>query len=331
MCVIVFKPAGAECPSLDCLESCWDSNPDGAGLAVSEGKKVFLQKGFMSFSKLKEYYTENGFKDRVDQAILFHFRIGTHGKKDAGNTHPFPVSQSPDTLRALTGRHNILVAHNGIFQNKVTLPDVSDTGQFLADCAAAGGDPVDFWNKNKTVTGWSRMAVLKPGGRYTLLGDWHCDKDCGCFFSNGSWKMKKVYVTSSSVGRTGGVARDDFWDNRYDFDDRADYYGGSYRNGKKYGKDKHAGKDKATESFLPNPDGLTESEWEARMMAAIDRLGVPESAKGGSAASDGKKQDSVGGNAGGVAGGVAVVKTKVLVPVVSTLWEKAAPKDTPVE
>ena len=67
------------------------------------------------------------------------------------------------------------------------------------------------------------------------------------------------------------------------------------------------------------------------MMAAIDRLGMPESAKGGSAASDGKKQDSVGGNAGGVAGGVAVVKTKVLVPVVSTLWEKEAPKDTPVE
>lgn len=199
MCVIVFKPAGAECPTMDVLESCWTTNPDGAGMAVSEKNSVFMRKGFMKFSELADFCKNNKVSSRTGQAIMFHFRIGTHGLKDAGNTHPFPISADPVMLRQLTGRHDCVVAHNGIFSNTVTLPKVSDTGQFIADCAGEGGDPVDYWNKHPAVHGWSRLLVMRSQNRYTLLGDWHCKTDSPCMFSNLNWKVKE-YVKPTGAG-----------------------------------------------------------------------------------------------------------------------------------
>lgn len=189
MCVIVFKPAGAETPPIATLKKCWDSNPDGAGVSVSGESAVFLRKGFMTFEDLLTFYSKYRLDKRIRQAIVFHFRIGTHGAKDAGNTHPFPVSGDPAILRALEGNYPKVVAHNGIFKSVPVLPEVSDTGQFLADCAtASNGDPIEHWNKNPLTTNFSRMIVLSPGGRYTLLGTWHCDKEAsGCFFSNLTW------------------------------------------------------------------------------------------------------------------------------------------------
>lgn len=199
MCVIVFKPAGAECPTMDTLESCWTANPDGAGIAVSERGSVFMRKGFMKFSELADFCARNKVASRVGQAVMFHFRIGTHGLKDAGNTHPFPISASPAALRQLTGRHPVIVAHNGVFSNIVTLPEVSDTGQFAADCAGDGGDPVEYWNKHPQIRGWSRLFIMRPQNRYTLLGDWHCERDSPCVFSNLNWKVKK-YEAPTGAG-----------------------------------------------------------------------------------------------------------------------------------
>jgi hypothetical protein len=109
-------------------------------------------------------------------------------------------------------------AHNGIFSNKVTLPDVSDTGQFMADCAKAGGDPVKFWDANRSVTGWSRLVVLKPCNEYVLRGDWHCVEGSGCLFSNIGWKRYIApAVKHTAVGFHGTYGGDeleyqDWWD-----------------------------------------------------------------------------------------------------------------------
>ena len=214
MCVAILKPAGAECPSMSVLKDCWDANKDGAGVAVSEKDSVFICKGFMKFADFESWFHKAKLGKRVGQAIVFHFRIGTHGCKDGGNTHPFPVSDKPKVLRQLTGRFSMAVAHNGIFSNKVTLPDVSDTGQFLADCAAAGGDPLKFWDDNKNVTGWSRLVVLKPGNAYALRGDWHCVEGSGCLFSNLGWKR---YVPVTPVKSTVG------FHGRYGECDESDY------------------------------------------------------------------------------------------------------------
>lgn len=206
MCVAVLKPAGAECPAMSVLKECWDANHDGAGVAVSEKRSVFIRKGFMKFTEFERWFERENIARRVSQAIVFHFRIGTHGEKDAGNTHPFPVSQDPDVLRRLCGRYREAVAHNGVFHNTITLKGVSDTGQFMADCAKEGGDPVKFWDTHKSVTGWSRLVVLKPNNRYELRGDWHSVEGSGCFFSNVSWRNRNVYTprTDSRAFGTGG-------------------------------------------------------------------------------------------------------------------------------
>lgn len=201
MCVIIFKPAGAELPPFSVLSDCWTSNPDGAGLAVSGAKDVYVRKGFMKLKDLQEFYETKELRKRVAQAMIFHFRIGTHGLKDAGNTHPFPVSPNPATLRKLESRYLTAVAHNGVFNLKVTLPDVSDTGQFLANCFLDRKTPEEYWKANPTLRGWSRLVVLRSDNRYTLLGDWHCEADDGCFYSNLSWKRSKY--ASRWAGRTG--------------------------------------------------------------------------------------------------------------------------------
>lgn len=191
MCVIVFKPAGADIPPLKTLAECWAKNPDGAGIAVSGRTTVQVRKGFMKFKQLEDFYYSEKLAERVRAAMVFHFRIGTHGLKDAGNTHPFPVSNRVNVLRSLSGNYPCAVAHNGIFTNKAKtekLPKVSDTGQFLADCCVRrGGNVEKFWNDNPDVVGWSKLVILRPENRYTLLGSWSLMDNCGCFFSNMYW------------------------------------------------------------------------------------------------------------------------------------------------
>ena len=191
MCVAVFKPAGAETPSLHILKECWDKNPDGAGVAVSERQTVYYRKGFMKFSELEDFYYANNLPGRIGQAMVFHFRIGTHGNKDSGNTHPFCMSDDPVILRTLTGRVSLVVAHNGIFRTEPKLPKISDTGQFIVDAVnGSGGDPVAHWNAHPDAVGWSKMVVLYPANRFKLLGSWSVESSdsCGCLFSNLTWK-----------------------------------------------------------------------------------------------------------------------------------------------
>jgi hypothetical protein len=300
MCVIVFKPAGAECPTMDVLESCWTANPDGAGIAVSEKSSVFMRKGFMKFSELANFCTENKVAGRVGQAIMFHFRIGTHGLKDAGNTHPFPISADPATLRQLTGRHAEVVAHNGVFSNVVTLPEVSDTGQFMADCAGEGGDPVDYWNKHPTIRGWSRLFIMRPRNRYILLGDWHCSADSPCMFSNLNWKVKK-YVAPTGAdcgfyegGGYGGYGYGDGYGKSVDYEDFCDRQGGEARAKGWWHGHKKTGQDiKRMTAVVTNGGGLatawvggvgirrlkceTYMEWHRRVVFAEEALAVSKS------------------------------------------------------
>ena len=202
MCVAIMKPAGVKAPTLEILRACWDANPDGAGVAVSERNAVRVHKGFMTFADFEKFYTESGLENKTGQAMLLHFRIGTHGPKDAGNTHPFPVSADPVVLRSVTGRYPMAIVHNGIFNNDIdkNLAMLSDTGQFLVDCSRAGKHPEAFWNANPKTTGWSRMAVLEPHNVFTLLGEWKVDteKSGCCYYSNLTWKFRIHRASSAS-------------------------------------------------------------------------------------------------------------------------------------
>jgi hypothetical protein len=214
MCVAVFKPAGADTPTLEILRKCWDANPDGAGVAISEKNHVYLKKGFMEFKALEKFYKRNRLKDGIDRAMVFHFRIGTHGPKDAGNTHPFPVTDNPDILRGTEGRFKQIAAHNGIMSNTIENPEskISDTGQFLVNCFRAGGDPVKYWQANPKEVGGGKLVVLKPGNRFTLLGSWQAETEVGggCFYSNLTWKWRCSSFTGFKSSATSPVSVHDW-------------------------------------------------------------------------------------------------------------------------
>jgi len=195
MCVIIVKPAGVKMPSLTVLEKMWNCNRDGAGLAISNKRNVTIDKGFMNFESLKDYYERKQLASMTYKLVVVHFRIGTHGLKDGGNTHPFPLAGTPEQIRQLELTANEAIFHNGVFSLDVTEKHVSDTGQFIIDAAKKGEGAciLSHWDTEKQTVGWSKLCVVRPAGCYDLRGAWsYSDQAEGCLVSNTGWTAAHV-------------------------------------------------------------------------------------------------------------------------------------------
>tara|TARA_B100000925_G_scaffold291820_1_gene281613 strand:+ start:1985 stop:3106 length:1122 start_codon:yes stop_codon:yes gene_type:complete len=118
MCIIANVPVGTTIDK-PTLETMWQHNSDGAGIAwIDEGKvRVFKTMKLKPF--LKKF--EEVQKTYGDSDILVHMRIATHGSVCMDNNHPFNV----DT--------QTVFAHNGILPQQFHPPakrDISDTRYF---------------------------------------------------------------------------------------------------------------------------------------------------------------------------------------------------------
>ena len=136
MCIIVAKNKGVKLPSRATLRECFKNNKDGAGLMYVKNGKVIIDKGFMTFEDLnrKIKSLKREFKsDLTNKAIVFHFRIGTHGQNDKATTHPFPISNKFEDLRATHFETDIAMAHNGIRSAYNYDKILSDTQSFIKD------------------------------------------------------------------------------------------------------------------------------------------------------------------------------------------------------
>ena len=131
MCVIVAKPAGIELPNIQTLMDCFDTNSDGAGFMIANGKYVEIRKGFMKFDDFIDALEKYG--DVTERSVVMHFRIKTHGEIKPGLCHPFPIT---DDLKKLSATHitsRVAVAHNGIISGMSTNKDKSDTMAYIAE------------------------------------------------------------------------------------------------------------------------------------------------------------------------------------------------------
>lgn len=213
MCVAIVKPAGVDMLPIETLRKCWDANPDGAGFAVSGDSSVRIAKGFMKFEEFAAAYAGlSALEGIAGRAVLIHFRIGTHGNKDAGNTHPFPVHADPSVLRRTEGEYAEAVAHNGVITNAISVAEVSDTGQFIINASAVPGGVLAHWSASKAAVGNSKLALLSPGNRIQIRGSWSLDEDCGCLFSNLFWKYRAAANGAGGTGWRGRWAMEDCWD-----------------------------------------------------------------------------------------------------------------------
>lgn len=190
MCIIVAKPAGVQCPSLETLETCFNSNPDGAGLMFPDGDQVRIIKGFMAWDEFSS--TLKALGDVTNTGLVMHFRITTHGGTRPECCHPFPLTDDDTALRALDTRAAVGVAHNGVIHGQATDATTSDTMAYIRDVLAPlqhmAGDLLandDAMTVVESTIG-SKLAFLEPDGAITTVGDFI--EENGVFYSNSSFK-----------------------------------------------------------------------------------------------------------------------------------------------
>ena len=193
MCVICIKPAGVELPDTYARASMWLANPDGAGLMYAYRGKVWIEKGFMTWTAMEERLARLALRmDLSAIPVVLHYRITTHGGTCPENTHPFPVCARARTLHALRTCTDLGLAHNGIINAVKPRPGFSDTAEYVATRLARL--PRDFTTNAETLAkitgeiGWSRLALLDGRGHITRVGaGWM--QESGCWYSNSYWRV----------------------------------------------------------------------------------------------------------------------------------------------
>lgn len=186
MCVIATSYKGFDVPANPVMKEMYDYNPDGAGFAYALNKRVYIEKGFMSYedfmkalNSLQEKIKENYNKTLKDISIMFHFRIGTHGPNSPQLTHPFPIGHTKKHFDALDLYTDVVMAHNGVIKSVTPNTDWSDTTQYVKDVLY----PMYLHDKqffksehlrrliHNTING-SRFVFLDKNGEFTYVGEW---------------------------------------------------------------------------------------------------------------------------------------------------------------
>lgn len=188
MCIICVKPTGVQMPDMETVNTCWYGNPDGAGIAYWQpgDTAITLDKGFMKLKRLKKRLMELNLGE--DALAILHFRYATHGATDQGATHPFPLSNKIEALRAISGQFPSAIAHNGVFGGMPCHSVLSDSQKFIAKILANSAivDNLDNPAIVALIEGYcgssSKLAILKPG-KLILVGEY--EKDQGLLYSNG--------------------------------------------------------------------------------------------------------------------------------------------------
>lgn len=80
MCVIIYVPKGVELPSIDELRAAYTRNHDGCGF-VSETDH-YKSLHFSTFMRRLS-------KRKINENVIIHFRLATHGSVKVKNCHPF--------------------------------------------------------------------------------------------------------------------------------------------------------------------------------------------------------------------------------------------------
>lgn len=226
MCIILSCAAGVR-PATSTIEECFYMNPDGAGLMYPDGGLVQIRKGFMDL----DTYLAAIADVPEDVPLVLHMRIGTGGGNTPGLTHPFPVVDSLDMIRATNSSVPLAVAHNGVLRDyqAAVKPGVSDTVAYVRDVALylandaevrrCGGLAVSRLAADmlRDSSQGSRLAIMDGHGNVRLTGAGWEDVQPGIHASNDSWRpFEPVYRCGSYAY---GWDSPDRWPDWEDLDD----------------------------------------------------------------------------------------------------------------
>lgn len=161
MCLAIAKPAQAVIP-IEHLEAGYEGNPHGCGFCYPEGGKVVVVKGLLKFSEFFKLYQE---KEHLP--MLIHFRVSTHGKPSQLNCHPFSI---------LGGQYALI--HNGVIAISLSLPELSDTGNFaklvmepMLKAGIALDKPAFVFLVQQSIGSHNKVCVMDAKGRIFIYNE----------------------------------------------------------------------------------------------------------------------------------------------------------------
>jgi predicted glutamine amidotransferase len=202
MCILVYTKGKRRLTQSE-FNNCWDSNPEGFGMAWREtirGHKVIrYAKGFMRwYDALKAYERMQHFDDMV-----LHFRIATAGGVCKDLTHPFLISGSSPIMLDYTGQIPVLF-HNGcvsdwykkaatvIHSSARPIVGLMSDSRYMALAISrlrTMNEKIKFLEKD-----WSKYIIYTPTETH-MVGTFNEEKDA--FFSNYGFRSYYHYGTSS--------------------------------------------------------------------------------------------------------------------------------------
>lgn len=198
MCIIVAKPSGIEFPNVETMENCFLYNNDGAGYMYNDKNTVHIVKGFMHIDNFLKHYKKIISSYDKSVPFVFHFRIGTHGKKRHYSTcHPFPVSNDYKIISAKNSTCDYGLAHNGIIGTIDFQSKYSDTMEFVKNILYPLYCKYPSIEDNKEIIGnilgnHNKLAIMDKTGNIETFGEFINDK--GILYSNASYKYLDAYA-----------------------------------------------------------------------------------------------------------------------------------------
>lgn len=197
MCIIAIKPENKKMFSNQVIKTMFTNNPDGAGFMYYDKRthKVVIKKGFMTYLSLIKELNKH---DLTKTNVILHFRIGTSGRNDKMNCHPYPVyEQNSEYCRT-----DIAVAHNGVLHNYIPYRNstINDTQLFILEVLRnldknfLKDDDKKFLIEE--LIGANKLAFLDKDNKITLIGKGFIE-DNGYIYSNNSYKEERRVKTTS--------------------------------------------------------------------------------------------------------------------------------------
>ena len=216
MCIIAYKPVGESFPTKKQFRAMFANNADGCGYMFADGERVQIRKGFMEYEDFKKSFNRD-LRGRTDLAVVFHFRIATHGGVNKAMTQPFPLTAKTKRLKSLSTYADFGIAHNGIIPMTYDARDISDTALFIQKYMTRicqnGLDSVALDIVETCID--SKMAILEPNGKCHILGSkWTIEN--GIYYSNESFRA--TYRKWKPTKKTSYINNNYSWDYTYSYE-----------------------------------------------------------------------------------------------------------------
>ena len=181
MCIVCVFPKGIDKTTAEvkqAIESGLSTNDHSAGFALRRAgeSEIYIKKGYVR--KVTDIYKDiMGLKPGIDDVLIVHGRIATHGGNTAELAHPFVCSEDLDEVLTTEGKvTKPILAHNGVFRglgDRGLLANNSDTSDFAHKIAGSKLFQTALFRNPKKVErlldsapynilSWSKVVFLYP-------------------------------------------------------------------------------------------------------------------------------------------------------------------------